>query len=212
MTTNDDLLKRLNALSDKVEDLTDGNDLELNYQSDSKQHSQMLEVSPIQSDSYGDSIELMTKTRLKDYAESFLIAFNFVQREYHNMVGNRYGKHSKLIPVYDNQGKKTKIDMSWFSGSDIKIVELEDKKGNKKEYYKIRLLVYDILVKKLLLSRIPTADGKARGEEIQHKGAGVNGNVQNSIPVTPMQPIKYAPNNGNTSNTINKTGDILYDN
>jgi len=68
----------------------------------------MLEVSPIQTDSYGDSIELMTKTRLKDYAESFLIAFNFVQREYHNMAGNRYGKHSKLIPYMIIKAKRQK--------------------------------------------------------------------------------------------------------
>jgi len=101
--------------------------------------------------------------------------------------------------------------MSWFSGSDIKIVEIEDKAGNKKEYYKIRLLVYDILVKKLLLSRIPTADGKARGEEIQHKGAGISGN-QNIAPITPMKPIKYNQENNSTSKVVNKTGEILYDN
>jgi hypothetical protein len=203
-TSNEEILEQLKLLSEKVNNLDDGNDLELNYQVDNKAHSQMLEVDPGQTDSFGDSVELVTKSRLENNAESFKVAVNFVSREYHNMQGNRYGKHSKLIPILDNYGKKTRLDMVWFSGSDIKIVKIDGK-----EYYKIRLLVYDILIKKLLLARMPTGDGKSRQEEIQHKGAGIGGQgwINQNAPMSPMAPINYKGQQNNNPSV----GDTLYE-
>lgn len=204
---NDEVLKAIKQLTERVNDISnkDNDDLESEFEhDDEKKKSQMLEIDPTTTDSFGDSIELVTKSRLKDYNESFQIARNFVEREYHNMVGNRYGRHSKIIPVFDDNGKPTKIDMTWFSGNDVKIISTTDKQGNERLYYKVRLLVYDILTKKLLLSRIPTSDGAARQEEIQHIGAGRLGKewIDQNAPMQPMKPIKYTPNKPNTKDRV----------
>jgi hypothetical protein len=206
---NDIIMQEIKKLSAKVDKLDDNDDLELNYDNnsnnnDENEYSQMLNISPTQIDSFGDSIELTTKSRLENNYESFQVAFTLAQREYHNMVGNRYGKHSKLIPVLDNFGKPTRLDKLWFSGSDITIVTIKDK-----EYYKIRLLVYDILVKKLLLSRIPTSNGGARQEEINLAAAHNRGNLVNANTVSniqPQKPIDY----GKKQNEPD-VGDKLYD-
>lgn len=202
----DMLLDAVSELSQKVKELSEGNDLEKEFEFDDKKaHSQMLSIEPEQTDSFGDSIELITKSRLSDYTESFKIARNFVEREYHNMMGNRYGRHSKLIPVYDEEGHENKIDLVWFSGNDVKIVQIGDKL-----YYKIRLLVYDILTKKLLLARIPTGNGAARNEEINHKGASVMGKqwLDQNSPMNPMKPVSYNPiSKGKT--TMKQVGEIV---
>ena len=170
-------IKQVDDLEEKFETVTDG-----------KKHSHMLEIDPSRVDSYGDSIELITKSRLVNYAESSKVALSFVEREYHNMMGNRFGKHSKLIPHYNDDGSENKINMVWFSGNDVKLIKIKDK-----EFYKIRLLVYDIFVKKFLLARIPIDGGKARYEEIQHIGAGRLGEqwTKDNAPLTPMSPNKY---------------------
>lgn len=193
--TDKDLLKAVQELTKKVNELSDasdGDDLEGEFEKEEpKKRSQMLDIDPENVDSFGDAIELATKTRLKNDGESFKVAVNFVKREYHNMMGNRYGKHSKLIPVFDEAtGKENKIDMVWFSGNDVKIVEIDGK-----AYYKIRMLVRDILTKKILLLRIPTSNGAARTEEIQHVGAGRMGNqwITENAPLNPMKPINYNP-------------------
>lgn len=207
-----DVLDQIKALNQKVNELSEGDDLEQEFEFDEKKKpSMMLNIDPEITDSFGDSIELITKSRLKDYGESFKIARNFVEREYHNMVGNRYGKHSKLIPVYDDDGKPNKIDMVWFSGNDVKIVSLKDNAGNERLYYKVRLLVYDILTKKILLTRIPTKDGAARQEEIQHIGAGRLGKewIDQNAPVSPMKPIKYTPGSGKT--TMKNVGEMVFE-
>lgn len=202
------LLRAVNSLSKKVDELSEGNDLESDFVNDEpKKRSQMLDLDPERVDSFGDSIELITKSRLKDYNESFQIAKNFVEREYHNMIGNRYGRHSKIIPVFDEDGTENKIDMVWFSGNDVKIIEI-----NGRQYYKIRLLVYDILTKKILLARIPTSDGAARGEEIQHIGAGRMGQewLKDHAPTNPMKPISYSPNKGNKT-TMKQVGEVVFE-
>ena len=204
-----EILEQLKLLSNKVAELAEEDDLEikLDKEEPTKKYSQMLEINPELTDSFGDSIELVTKSRLKDYGESYQVALNFVEREYHNMIGNRYGRHSKLIPVFDNNGKMNKIDMVWFSGNDVKITEL-----NGKKYYKIRLLVYDILTKKMLLSRIPTSDGKARGEEIQHMGAGrmTEQGIQELLNINPMRPIKYS-GGGQRKMTAKNVGEMVFE-
>ena len=177
-------LHKDDGLEEKFENVTDG-----------KKHSHMLEIDPSRVDSYGDSIELITKSRLINYDESSKVALAFVEREHHNMLGNRFGKHSKLIPRFNEDGSENKINMVWFSGNDVKIIKIKDRKGNEKEFYKIRLLVYDIFVKKFLLARIPIDGGKARYEEIQHIGAGRLGEqwMQDNAPMTPMTPRSYKP-------------------
>jgi hypothetical protein len=210
LSQNDIIMQELKKLSAKVDRLDDSDDLELNYSNSSndsqeEEYSQMLNISPTQIDSFGDSIELTTKSRLENNHESFQVAFTLAQREYHNMVGNRYGKHSKLIPVLDNFGRPTKLDKLWFSGSDIKIITIKEK-----EYYKIRLLIYDILVKKLLLSRIPTSNGGARQEEINLAAANNRGNLVNANTVSniqPQKPIDYGKKQNEQS-----VGDTIYDN
>jgi hypothetical protein len=209
LSQNDIIMQELRKLSAKVDKLDDNDDLELNYSENSGTNqndvrSQMLNISPTQIDSFGDSIELTTKSRLENNHESFQVAFTLAQREYHNMIGNRYGKHSKLIPVLDNFGRPTRLDKLWFSGSDIKIITIKDK-----EYYKIRLLVYDILVKKLLLSRIPTSNGGARQEEINlaaAKNAGNSLRPQEVSNIQPQKPIDYGKKQNEQS-----VGDTLYD-
>ena len=201
------IMQELKKLSAKVDKLDNNDDLELNYSNTnntSDLRSQMLNISPNQIDSFGDSIELTTKSRLANNQESFQVAYALTQREYHNMIGNRYGKHSKLIPVLDNFGRKTQLDKLWFSGSDIKIVKIGEQ-----EYYKIRLLIYDILVKKLLLSRIPTSNGGARQEEINLAAANNRGNLPQSnivANIEPQKPIDY----GKKQPDIN-IGVALYD-
>jgi len=210
LAQNDIIMQELKKLSAKVDKLDDNDDLELNYSGPSGNNlndvrSQMLNISPDQVDSFGDSIELTTKSRLENNHESFQVAFTLVQREYHNMVGNRYGKHSKLIPVLDNFGRTTKLDKLWFSGSDIKIITIKGK-----EYYKIRILVYDMLVKKLLLSRIPTSNGGARQEEINLAAAKNQGNQLRANEVSniqPQKPIDY----GKKQSDAATVGDTLYD-
>lgn len=211
MTDNQEVLDQIKALSDKVAELSTGDDLEKEFEfEEKKKTSQMLNIDPETVDSYGDSVELVTKSRLRDYTESFKIARNFVEREYHNMVGNRYGRHSKLIPVYGDDGKPNKIDMVWFSGNDVKIVEISDSEGNTRVYYKIRLLVYDILTKKLLLSRIPTRDGAARQEEINHIGASRSGKewIDQNAPMSPMKPIQYKPGQSGKT-TLKNVGEMV---
>ena len=211
MTADKKTLDTIRELTDKVKELSDaldGNDLEDKYEPpEEKKRSQMLDIDPENVDSFGDAIELATKTRLQSYGESFKVARNFVIREYHNMIGDRYGKHSKLIPVFDETtGKENKIDMVWFSGNDVKIVEIGGK-----VYYKIRMLVRDILTKKLLLMRIPINNGAARTEEIQHIGAGRMGNqwIQDNAPLNPMKPINYAPPKKN--NTMKQVGEASFE-
>jgi hypothetical protein len=209
LSQNDIIMQEIKKLSAKVDKLDDNDDLELNYSGNSganqnEVRSQMLNISPEQIDSFGDSIELTTKSRLENNHESFQVAFTLAQREYHNMIGNRYGKHSKLIPVLDNFGRATKLDKLWFSGSDIKIISIKDK-----QYYKIRLLVYDILVKKLLLSRIPTSNGGARQEEINlaaAKNAGNSLRPQEVSNIQPQKPIDYGKKQNEQS-----VGDTLYE-
>lgn len=199
------LHRAIHTLSQKVDELSEGSDLESEFVTDEpKKRSQMLDLDPERVDSFGDSIELVTKSRLKDYNESFQIAKNFVEREYHNMLGNRYGKHSKLIPVFDENGEPNKIDMVWFSGNDVKIVEIGER-----QYYKIRLLVYDILTKKILLARIPTADGKARGEEIELTGASRIDKWKEMSNMTPMKPISYSP--GKNKTTMKQVGEVVFE-
>lgn len=209
-----DILKQIQALSDqnkalseKLEALTEEDDLEKDFEIEEKpKQSQMLNINPSITDSFGDSIELVTKSRIADNAESFRIAKTFVEREYHNMLGNRFGKHSKLIPVFNDDGTKNKIDMVWFSGNDIKVVDI-----NGKAFYKIRLLVYDILIKKILITRIPIT-GAARQEEINYIGAEKSGNrwTQEHNPMEPMKPINYKPPiQGKT--TMRNVGEVIYE-
>jgi hypothetical protein len=194
---NKQLLEKLNRLESQISEIHQGDGLEEKFENvtDGKKHSHMLEIDPSRVDSYGDSIELITKSRLINYAESSSVALAFVEREHHNMMGNRFGKHSKLIPRYNDDGTENKINMVWFSGNDVKLITIKDRKGNEKEFYKIRLLVYDIFVKKFLLARIPIDGGKARYEEIQHIGAGRLGEVwtNENAPLTPMSPKNYKP-------------------
>lgn len=203
---NKEILEQIKKLSDKVQEITEGDDLEQSFEMpEEKKKSQMLDIDPEIVDSFGDPVELMTKSRLRDYSESFRIALTFAKREYHNMVGNRFGKHSKLIPVFNDDGKENKIDMVWFSGNDIKIVEIEGKDGVVRQYYKVRLLIYDILIKKMLLSRIPIG-GQARYEDIQHVGAGRLGEnwIKDNAPLNPMKPINYAPGKKTTMENVGK--------
>lgn len=194
---NKQLLDRFASMEAQIKELHKDDGLEEKFEdvTNNKKHSHMLEIDPSRVDSYGDSIELITKSRLVNFAESSKIALAFVEREHHNMLGNRFGKHSKLIPRFNEDGSENKINMVWFSGNDVKIIKIKDHKGNEKEFYKIRLLVYDIFVKKFLLARIPIDGGKARYEEIQHVGAGRLGEqwTQDNAPLTPMSPRNYKP-------------------
>lgn len=211
MTDREEILAAIASLKQKVDEITEGDDLEREFeQEETKKSSAMLDIDPETVDSFGDSIELITKSRLRDYGESFQIAKNFVEREHHTMMGNRYGKHSKLIRVYGDDGKLNKIDMNWFSGCDVKIVTIVDSDGIERSYYKIRMLVRDVLTKKLLLSRIPTADGKARQEEIQHKGATQFGKpwLDQNAPLDTMKPIKYNPHNPQKT-TMKNVGELI---
>lgn len=209
------LAEQNKALSAKVEEFAEGDDLEIKFDREepTKKYSQMLEINPEMIDSFGDSIELVTKSRLGKYDEAYKVALGFVGREYHNMVGNRYGRHSKLIPVYDNNGKLNKIDMVWFSGNDVKIVKIKEWNGKEREYYKIRLLVSDILTKKMLLARIPTSDGKARDEEIKHMGAGrlSEQGIQDMLNISPMKPIRYSGQSGQRRMTTKNVGEMVFE-
>jgi len=191
------LFEKLSNMEAQIKELHKDDGLEEKFENvtDGKKHSHMLEIDPSRTDSYGDSIELITKSRLINYEESSKVALAFVEREHHNMLGNRFGKHSKLIPRFNEDGSENKINMVWFSGNDVKIIKIKDRKGIEKEFYKIRLLVYDIFVKKFLLARIPIDGGKARYEEIQHIGAGRLGEqwTQDNAPLTPMSPKNYKP-------------------
>ena len=210
MNNEKELMETIKRLQEKVEELSESmeDDLESSFEMDEpKKRSQMFDLDPERTDSFGDSIELITKTRLSDYQESFTIARNFVIREYYNMEGNFFGKHSKVIPVYNDDGIENRIDMSWFSGNDIKVIEI-----NGKAYYKIRLLVRDIFTKKLLLTRIPTKDGAARQEEIQHIGAGRMGEnwLKEHAPINPLKPVSYTPPKNNKT-TMKQVGEIVFE-
>ena len=188
--TNKQLLDAIKRMEGEIDELREdqADDLEgIDFSTSEDNKRSMLTIDPATTDSLGDSVELVTNSRLKNNKEAFEMAATFAKREYHSMVGNRFGKHSKLIPVLDANGKKNPINLSWFSGSKIRIVELGGK-----EYYKIRLLMSDIVLKKILLLRIPTNNGGARQEEIHLRAAETPNHIDPSGTVAPMKPIKYS--------------------
>lgn len=210
----EELLDAIAELTHKVNELSEGDDLEREFEFEEKNNpSVMLHVDAKLTDSFGDPVELHTKTRINNYNEAFVIARTFTEREYHNMMGNRYGKHSKLIRAFDDDGKPNRIDMTWFSGNDVKIVNIIDSDGIERPYYKVRILVYDILIKKILMLRIATSDGAARQEEIQHRGASTIGKpwLDQNAPLNQMKPVKYNPANSHKT-TMKNVGEVVFDN
>lgn len=200
-------IKRLSeqnkALAQKLKDATD-DDLETDLQfNEPKKHKVMFDIDPDRVDGYGDPVELLTKSRLRDATDAFDVAATFTHREYHHMMGNHYGKHSKLIPVYNDDGSKNQ-DIQWYQGYPITIVE--DKDG--RLYYKIRMLIRDILTKKLLISKI-AIESKGREEEIHLSGASRHGMgwiMENA----PLYQLRYPKTEKNKKVTLKKVDEVIF--
>ena len=179
------MLKKLTKQVDRLEQTKKLEELEGRIPEEERpEDHNMLKVNTQEFDMFGDPIGMVTGSRLHGDADAYNIARAFVVGKHHNMMGNRYGKHSMLIrKEYFDEGK---IDPYLLSAYPHKIIEL--KVNNETvEYYKIRMLVSDMLVNKMLLTRIPTGEGLARKEEIQHVGAKAMGYpfTQENIPIPP---------------------------
>lgn len=185
MTKKESTSQAFKSLKKKVDRLEQAKKLEELEghipQEDTAEDINMMRVDTQDYDIFGDPIGLITGSRLGDYQDSFRFARSFVVGKHHRMAGNRYGKHSLLIKKeYFDEGS---IDPYLISAYPHKIIKGRDGL----EYYQIRMLVTDMLTTKLLLTRIPTSDGKARQEQIQHAGAksmGI-GWTEEKVPVPP---------------------------
>lgn len=165
-------IKALKKQLDRLEQAKKLEDLEGTIPTDDAPEKSMLRVGTEDYDIFGDPMGIVTASRLKDYSDSFQFAKSFVVGKHHRMLGNRYGKHSLLIrKEYFDDGRIDPYLLSAFPYREILIHE----RGHNVEYYKIRMLITDMLATKLLLTRIPTSDGKARLEEIQREGAKAMG-------------------------------------
>lgn len=177
-------IKKLQSAVDRLVQTKKLEELEGQIPSEKLEEHNMLKVNTQEFDMFGDPIGMVTGSRLHGDADAWNIARAFVVGKHHNMMGNRYGKHSLLIrKEYFDEGK---IDPYLLSAYPHKVIEMPVN-GEMVEFYKIRMLVSDMLVYKILLTRIPTGEGLARKEEIMHIGAknmGI-GWTEEKIPVPP---------------------------
>lgn len=183
-------VKAIKKRLDRIEQTKKLEELEGNIPQEESTEINMMRVDTQDYDIFGDPVGLITGSRLKDYNDAFNFARSFVVGKHHRMMGNRYGKHSLLIKKeYFDDGRIDPYLLSAYPYTIIKITE----RGEVVEYYKIRMLIRDILSTKLLLTRIPTSDGKARLEQIQHAGAksmGI-GYAEEKSPVPPSYIPSY---------------------
>lgn len=182
------ILKEIKKLTKKVERLEQTKKLEeLEGHLPAEEQPEeinMLKVNTQEFDMFGDPTGMITSSRLHGDYDAHNIATAFVIGKHHRMIGNRYGKHSLLIKKeYFDEGK---IDPYLLSAYPHKIIEMPCN-GETIEFYKIRMLVTDIQVVKLLLTRIPTGEGLARKEQIMHVGAKLMGLnfTEEKIPIPP---------------------------
>jgi len=198
--------KALKKQVDRLEQSKKLDELEGTIPTEDVPEMNMLRVGTEDYDIFGDPMGIVTASRLKDYSDSFQFAKSFVVGKHHRMLGNRYGKHSLLIrKEYFDDGRIDPYLLSAFPYREILINE----KGHNVEYYKIRMLITDMLATKLLLTRIPTSDGKARLEQIQHAGAkamGIGWSEEKS-PVPPSYIPSYTDKRPQGDSKIKKAVD-----
>ena len=178
------VLKALKKKVDRLEQTKKLEELEVKIPTDEAPETNMMKVDTEDYDIFGDPIGMVTWSRLKDYTDSWQFAKSFVVGKHHRMMGCRYGKHSLLIKKdYFDEGR---IDPYLLSAYPYTIIQIKER-GHIVDYYKIRMLITDMLAIKLLLTRIPTSDGKARLEQIQHAGAKAMGLgwSEEKVPVPP---------------------------
>ena len=179
------LIKQLGKKVDRLEQTKKLEELEGHLPAEeAPDEMNMLKVDTQEFDMFGDPIGLITGSRLHGDDDAYNVAHAFVIGKYHRMLGNRYGKHSILIKkeYFDDE----KIDPYLLSAFPHRAVTLPHN-GEMVEFYKIRMLITDMQVVKLLLTRIPTGEGLARKEQIMHVGAKLMGLnfTEHKIPIPP---------------------------
>ena len=199
-----ELKKTVEALTEQIKALQSGPPINddlggSTIPADPPTENQMFSINMERRDEFGDGIEATTKARLQNYEEARRLAFTYIVREYHNMQGCKFGAHSKLIPVEDVDNKV--VNLSWFSGMPIKKITIRGQ-----EFYKIRILISDIFVKKYLQLTIPTSEGKARYESILDKGVNIIGVNEKNLPIPPLYASQYKKQASN----IQQAGDVMF--
>lgn len=197
-------LKSLKQKVDRLEASKRLEELEGTIPTDSEPEINMMRVDTQDYDLFGDPIGLITGSRLKDYNDAFQFAKAFIIGKHNRMMGNRYGKHSLLIKKqYFDEKSINPYLISAFPH----MIFIRKEGQTLVEYYKIRIEVNDILVLKLLLTRIPTSDGKARHEQIQHAGAKAMGMawLEDKNPVPPDYIPSYSDKRPQEAGKIKKS-------
>ena len=180
------LIKQLGKKVDRLEQTKRLEELEGHLPAEElPEEMNMLKVDTQEFDMFGDPVGLITGSRLHGDDDAYNVAHAFVIGKYHRMLGNRYGKHSIIIKkeYFDEE----KIDPYLLSAFPHRVISLPDHNGEMVDFYKIRMLITDMQVVKLLLTRIPTGEGLARKEQIMHVGAKLMGLdfTENKIPIPP---------------------------
>jgi len=206
---DNDILKELKSLRQKIDSMEAMKDLEgtLQIDSDEEQKSQMFIVNKQAKEITGDATEAILKTRFYSMDDVKRSVENYIQRYYGTLQNTRYGGDSILISVEELE------DGVW-DINDLKKFESEPNIELVNGVPHIRIYIEIASIRETLqeVARIALEGGKGRHEAILQAGAKAEGQdfVEQHTP-PPNMYIKPYGQKKNVEEKIVETGDKIFE-